>query len=255
LARRCSPCLLLPVLLWAALAGTALAGQPNDHQRRCLTLIAYAEAAGEGSRGMLAVMRVVHNRVAHPDFGDDVCTVVLQRGQFQPVGERAVLRHALEQPEGRNLADILGASTPDARLRLVEAWRLAGVAATWPARDPTGGALYFVNPRFMDPGKCPWFAGLKRTAVIGEHVFMTHYAAGEARRAPALDCAIAGRDRGRIARLTVGQAVGPFDPNGPRVATRTATEATLRAWKRTGELARRQAELKRYFKPGWYSTD
>ena len=112
---------LLPALLWAAQAGTAQASPPDDQQRRCLTLIAYAEAAGEGGRGMLAVMKVVHNRVAHPDFADDICTVALERGQFQPVGKRANLRRALEHPADRNLAEVLGASSPAARLRLVEA--------------------------------------------------------------------------------------------------------------------------------------
>ena len=45
----------------------------------------------------------------------------------------------------------------------------------------------------MDPERCPWFAALKRTAVIGGHVFMTEYRPGEAPGAPALDCATAGR--------------------------------------------------------------
>ena len=247
---------LLPVFLSVASGiGSAQAGEPDDRQRRCLTMIAYAEAAGEGSGGMLAVMKVVHNRVVHPDFADDICAVALERGQFQPVSERPALRHALESPTGRNLAEVVGAATPAARLTLVEAWRLAGVAAIWPARDPTGGALYFVNPRLMDPGKCPWFADLKRTAVIGEHVFMANYAAGERRRGPALDCATAGRGYGAATRLAGAQATGLFHPSGPRIASRTATTATVRAWRRTGELTRRQAELKRYFKPGWYSQE
>jgi hypothetical protein len=253
LAPRRSLCLPLTALLWAAVgAGTSHADTPDDRQRRCLTMIAYAEAASEGSLGMLAVMKVVHNRVAHSDFADDICAVALERGQFQPVSERPALRRALESPVGHNLAEVLGASTPTARLVLVEAWRLAGAAPVWPERDPTGGALFFVNPRLMDPRKCPWFADLKRTAVIGEHVFMANYAPGEPRRAPALDCRTAGRDFGRATSLARSQATGPFDPSGPRIASRTATAATLRAWRRTGELARRQAELKRYFKPGWY---
>ena len=91
--------------------------------------------------------------------------MALEPGQFQPVAERPALRRALAAPFELSLAEVLQASSPEARSRLVEAWRLAGAAAGWPARDPTGGALYFVNPRLMDPAKCPWFAGLKRTAV------------------------------------------------------------------------------------------
>jgi hypothetical protein len=223
----------------------------DDRQRRCLTMIAYAEAASEGPAGMAAVMRVVRNRLAHPSFPKDICAVALQDGQFQPVSERPALRRALTAPEGQNLSQVLGATSRAARLTLVQAWRLA-VAAEWLApRDPTGGALYFVNPHLMDPGKCPWFAGLKRTAAIGQHVFMTHYAPGEPRGAPALDCALAGKGRGGSARVAAAEAHGLFDPRGPKIPTRPVPPATLRAWSRTGELAKRQTLLRRHFQPGW----
>ncbi|MFO1048623.1 MAG: cell wall hydrolase [Geminicoccaceae bacterium] len=177
------------------LVGEAKAAPPADRDRRCLAMIAYAEAANEGALGMLAVMRVVHNRIADRSFADDACAVVLQRGQFQPVSEQPSLRQAMARPETANLAQAVGANTREARLRLVEAWRLAAVAAVWPARDPTGGALYFVNPRLMNPDLCPWFAKLKRSAVIGEHVFMRDYGPGEAKAAPALACARAAAAR------------------------------------------------------------
>lgn len=173
-------CLLVP--------SGPVSGAVSERERRCLAMLAYAEAAGDGAAGMLAVMRVVHNRMAHPDFSGDACEVALAPGQFQPVTERSELRRALAAPEGRSLADVVRATTPRARLKLVTAWRLAAVAAVWPARDPTGGAIYFVNPRLMDPAKCPWFARLRRTAEIGGHVFMRPYRPGERARGPALDC-------------------------------------------------------------------
>jgi spore germination cell wall hydrolase CwlJ-like protein len=173
----------------------ARAGPATDGDRRCLAMLAYAEAAGEGSLGMLAVMRVVHNRIRHPAFPDDACAVALEAGQFQPVSERPGLRAALRRPEQANMVEALGATSREARLRLVQAWRLAAVAAVWPSRDPTRGALYFVNPRLMDPDRCPWFAQLKRSAVIGEHIFMTHYPPGEKGGTRALDCAEAGKGR------------------------------------------------------------
>jgi spore germination cell wall hydrolase CwlJ-like protein len=173
----------------------AQATTPTDSDRRCLAMIAYAEAASEGSLGMLAVMRVVHNRIRHSAFPDDACAVVLQAGQFQPVSQQSGLRAALRRPEQANMAEALGAKSREARLRLVQAWRLAAVAAVWPSRDPTGGALYFVNPRLMDPDRCPWFALLKRSAIIGEHVFMKAYAPGERRGPRAIDCAEAGKGR------------------------------------------------------------
>ena len=244
---------LLLLVLHGALPTTraAAAAILDDRQRRCLTMIAYAEAAGEGAAGMAAVMRVVRNRLAHPSFPKDICAVALQDGQFQPVSERPALRSALAAPEGKNLSEVLGATSREARLVLVQAWRLA-VALDWLApRDPTGGALYFVNPTLMDPAKCPWFAGLKRTAVIGQHVFMTHYAAGEPRGAPALDCRMAGKGYGKEKQVTAAAAYGLFDPRGPKIPTRPVPPAVLRAWSRTGELARRQEQLKRYFRPGW----
>lgn len=242
---------LLASLLLVTLATGAAAREIDDRQRRCLTMIAYAEAAGEGRQGLLAVMKVVRNRVRDRRFAGDACAVALEPGQFQPVSERPELRRALEQPEGRNLAEVLNATSRSARLTLVEAWRLAGALESLADRDPTGGALYFVNPRLMDPAKCPWFAGLRRTAAIGEHVFMTHYRSGEKRRGPALDCATAGRDF-KGTRLAGSQATGLFDPAGAKVATRTVTPRMLQAMKRTGQLGKRQAELKRHFKPGWY---
>ena len=142
---------------------------------------------------MLAVMKVVHNRIAHPAFADEACAVALEPGQFQPVAERPALRRALADPSAGSMAEAVGATTRTARLQLVTAWRLAAVARVWPARDPTGGALYFVNPRLMDPDRCPWFAALRRTTVIGAHVFFRPYAPGEKARGPALDCRRVGR--------------------------------------------------------------
>src|SRR4051795_2598073 len=233
--------------------GPTRSAEVQDRERRCLTMIAYAEAGGEGPVGMLAVMKVVRNRIAHPSFASDACAVALEPGQFQPVAERPGLRRALTAPFELSLTEVLQASSPESRSRLIEAWRLAGADPGWPARDTTGGALYFVNPRLMDPGKCPWFAGLKRTAVIGQHVFMTHYADGEPHVGPALDCRTAGK--GYRKGLGIAAATGPFARTGPHVATRAATPAMLQAWRRTGELAARRAELKRRFKPGWFAQN
>lgn len=189
-----SPLVAIAALALMLLPRPALASM-DDRQRRCLTLIAFAEAANEGPLGMLAVMKVMRNRIAHVKFADDACAVALEARQFQPVRERPDLRRALLAPEQASLATVAGARTPRARLQLTQAWRLAAVVDVWPETDPTRGALYFVNPRLMDADKCPWFARLKRTAVIGRHVFMTEYAPREPHGPPALACATAGDDR------------------------------------------------------------
>ena len=77
--------LALLALAVGLLATEAAAATIGDRERRCLTLIAFAEAASEGPLGMAAVMRVVRNRIAHPRVADDACAVALEAGQFQPV--------------------------------------------------------------------------------------------------------------------------------------------------------------------------
>ncbi|HET6469498.1 MAG TPA: cell wall hydrolase [Geminicoccaceae bacterium] len=234
---------------------TDRSGTELGREERCLALIAFAEAASEGPEGMAAVIRVVRNRMKHGAFPSDACAVVAQAGQFQPVDEWPALRQAIREPDKHDLAQVLGATSRHGRKVLEAAQRLARAGGT--GRDPTGGALYFVNPLFMDPGKCPWFAGLKRTARIGGHVFMTHYGPRESRGEPALDCDRAGPGVvvRRGSRLTKEQAVGLFHPEGPRTTSRTVTPAMLKAWKRTGKLAQRQAVLKNLFRPGWYRLE
>ncbi len=243
---------LLAGLLGAGGAAAAADASRLDREARCLAMIAFAEAAGEGRAGMAAVIRVVRNRTAHSSFPGDACAVALQDRQFQPVAESPALKRALADPSSVDIDKFFGNSRGD-RAAMAMARKLAAGNAPY---DPTGGALYFVNPRFMDPRHCPWFAKLKRTTEIGGHVFMTHYGDGEERAGPALDCATAGRDFGKGGyRLPKTYATGPFDPRGPRLATRTATPAMIKAWKRTGQYEKRVAQLKKRFKPGWYGED
>ena len=239
----------LATLLLAA-AGTARAAESaSDREARCLAMIAFAEAASEGREGMAAVIRVVRNRKGHPSFPSDACAVALQDRQFQPVSESPALKQALADPGSIDIDSFFGSGKAD-KAAMATARKLASTKA---GDDPTKGALYFVNPRFMDPRHCPWFATLKRTTEIGGHVFMTHYAVGEERSGPALDCATAGKDFGKGGfRLPKLYATGPFDPRGPRLATRTATPAMIKAWKRTGQYEKRIAMMKKRFKPGWY---
>lgn len=223
---------------------------------RCLALVGYAEAVSEGNEGMAAVMRVVHNRIRDGRFPGNACAVVRQGGQFQAIEESRRIKTALKAPHRMSLEKTLNTRTSFTKMMLGQARRLAVDPQVARGKDPTSGALYFVNPHMMDPSRCPWFAKLKRTTEIGGHVFMTHYGDGEERAGPALDCATAGRDFGKGGyRLPKTYATGPFDPRGPRLATRTATPAMIKAWKRTGQYEKRVAQLKKRFKPGWYGED
>jgi hypothetical protein len=218
---------------------------------RCTAIIAVLEAAGEGEVGMEAVIEVVKNRTADRRFPGDACAVVAQDRQFQPVGEWPALRRALAQPASFDPAALLQAGP--GRRSLERALDLAKL----PPAGRTGGALYFVNPLAMDPRHCPWFATLKRTTRIKNHVFMTHYGPNERPGEPALDCS--DPSIGSLFRqgtsLARRYAQGLFHPEGPRTASRTPTPAERAAWRRTGALDARAQELKRHFKPGWISLD
>ena len=172
--------------LGAAPATAALSGA----EVRCLALVAYTEAAVDGVPGMTAVIQVVRNRMADPRYPDDACAVILEVAQFQPIQQSDVLQKVARDPEGYSLPQILGLRTAESRKLLATAHRLARAEPGGP--DPTGGALFFVNPDYMNPGLCPWFAGLRRTAVIGGHVFLTDRGANDPTQPPALDCSRAG---------------------------------------------------------------
>ena len=190
-------------------AATAHAGEPSGREVRCPGLVAFAEAAVDGPTGMAAVVRVVRNRTADPRFPDDACAAVAQVTQFQPVARSAVLPRVARDPEGYDIAQVVGARSPQARRLLLEALRLAREPLRAP--DPTGGALYFVNPDLIDAGRCPWFAALRRTARIGGHVFLAEHRPGEAPGGPALDCAAAGAGphAARTGRPVVAATDGP----------------------------------------------
>ncbi len=238
--------ILLPPM--ALPVSVAAAATPAE---RCTAIIAVLEAAGEGDAGMAAVIEVVENRTRDARFPNEACAVIAQDRQFQPVGEWPALRRALAEPASFDPAALL-ASGPGRR-SLARALELARHG---PGRR-TGGALYFVNPLAMDPRHCPWFATLKRTVRIKNHVFMTHYGPGERPGEPALDCSDSSigslfRQGTSLARR---DAQGLFHPNGPRTASRTPTPAERAAWRRTGALDARAQELKRHFKPGWIALD
>lgn len=175
-------------------AGPALAKPDKlSSNARCLTVVGYAEAVSEGNEGMAAVMRVVHNRIRDGRFPGSACAVVRHGGQFQAIEESRRIKAALKAPQRMDLEKTLDARTSFTRMMLDQARRLAVDPKVAKGKDPTKGALYFVNPHMMDPSRCPWFAKLKRTTRIGSHVFMTHYRKGEKRQGPALDCRTAGK--------------------------------------------------------------
>ena len=121
---------------------------------RCLALVAYTEAAVDGVPGMAAVIRVVRNRMAHGGFPDDACAVIAQVAQFQPIAQSAVLQKVARDPEGYSIPQVLGLRTPQSRA-FCSRPRIGWPKAPSIAPDPTGGALYFLNPELNGPGALP----------------------------------------------------------------------------------------------------
>ena len=130
-----------------AAAVAAQATTDSDEQLRCLATSVYFESKGEPLGGQLAVAEVILNRAQAGRFGNSVCAVVTQPGQFSFV-------------RGGTLPSV-DSSRPAYRTALAIA-RVA-MAAAWDSAAPN--ALYF-HARRAAPG---W----KRTrvAAIGNHVF------------------------------------------------------------------------------------
>lgn len=127
----------------AAGAADAPATDYSEEDIYWLARIISSEAKGEPFEGQVAVGAVVLNRVASPRFPNTVRGVTFQRGQFEPVMNRTIYREPAES-----------------------AVRAAHAAASgW---DPSGGALYFFNPR-----KSPHPFMMRRpvATIIGAHRF------------------------------------------------------------------------------------
>ncbi len=102
-----------------------------------------AEARGENYKGQVAVGAVVLNRVSHASFPDSISGVIYQNGAFDCVRD-----------SNWNVAP-----TDTAKKAATEA--LNG----W---DPTGGAIYYYNPRTASNG---WIRTRPVLTVIGNHTF------------------------------------------------------------------------------------
>lgn len=128
----------------------AVAAQPvdaDDEQLRCLAGAIYFESKGEPLAGQLAVAQVILNRVDARRFGETVCDVVTQRGQFSFVRGG----HIPAIPEGRAA---YRTAVAVAKVAMNDAW------------DSKAGKALFFHARRVSPG---W--NKTEVASIGNHVF------------------------------------------------------------------------------------
>ncbi|HUN46438.1 MAG TPA: cell wall hydrolase [Stellaceae bacterium] len=164
----------------------ALSEKEAEREQRCLSLVAFAEARGEGRDGMAAIMFVVMNRV-HATVagtfpgpavakGKEVlpCDIVAQKGAFEALRgarfHRALLsiRHG-QAPLLRQHPD------PTEKDSLELAQSLAhGIMTGELTDDVTAGATHFYCPaeqRELRRSKPEWADRMVATAQIGKQVF------------------------------------------------------------------------------------
>lgn len=122
-------------------------GVAVDEAMRCLAGAIYFESKGEPLSGQLAVAEVILNRAKSGRFPPDVCSVVMQRGQFSFVRGGRI-------PSINEAHRAYRTAVAVARVALADIWDSAAEKA-----------LYFNTPD-RAPG-----ARLQRIAAIGNHIF------------------------------------------------------------------------------------
>lgn len=108
-----------------------------------LARVIYAEARGEDFEGQVAVGAVVLNRLKSSGFPDTIHDVVYQRGAFTAVVDKQI--HLTPNEEAYKAAE--------AALR---------------GEDPTGGALFYFNPKTATD---QWIKSRAVIKTIGNHTF------------------------------------------------------------------------------------
>ena len=123
--------------------GTTNAGGLSNSDLYLLSCCVYGEARGESYTGKVAVAAVVLNRIKSSKFPNTVSGVIYQKGAFTCVSDGQI-----------NLG------TND------ECTRAAQDALNgW---DPTGGALYYFNPKTATSA---WIWSRPQLVTIGQHIF------------------------------------------------------------------------------------
>lgn len=124
---------------WKALRKYTL----NKSEMDIMARVIHGEARGEPYKGQVAVGAVVMNRIRSSHFPDTIRGVVFQPGAFTAVSDG---QYWLTP----------NATAYRAALDAVRGW------------DPTGGALYYFNPK---TATSKWIWSRTQTVTIGNHIF------------------------------------------------------------------------------------
>ena len=134
-----------------AMATPVFADCNFDRQVEVLALNMYHEARGESIDGMIMVAEVTLNRVNHPRYPNDICSVVYQRRQFS--WTHTILNHTPRETDSWELALELARGILSGEIDAL------GTRAT-----------HFLNPNAIR--RMPsWTRRFEMVGRIGNHVF------------------------------------------------------------------------------------
>jgi spore germination cell wall hydrolase CwlJ-like protein len=122
-----------------------------DHQQiKCLSDNAYFEAGNQSRRGMIAVTQVVLNRAKDDRFPSTPCGVVKQKSRGLCQFSWTCVKQRILYPENYEKAK-----------------QVAKHVYINNVPDITNGAVYY-HATYIKP---TWFRKLKKTVIIGQHIF------------------------------------------------------------------------------------
>lgn len=124
---------------------------PDQHE--IIATNAYAEARGEGFKGMVAVTNVVHHRVNDPEFPKTYYDVITQPKQFSWLnsGKSVVIDDEASWALAQRVADL------ELRNQLP---------------DLVNGARFYANPRKVDISRHQWVVKYQPLAEVGNHLYL-----------------------------------------------------------------------------------
>jgi spore germination cell wall hydrolase CwlJ-like protein len=129
----------------------------GDSEWQCLTEALYFEARGESLVGQVAVAEVILNRKANTRFPKSVCGVINQGAKRK---NRCQFSYKCD---GRK-------EVFSERTAYENVGKLAQLMLSGAQHDLTKGAIFY-HTKAVNPS---WSRKLKKTAVIGEHIFFSY---------------------------------------------------------------------------------
>jgi spore germination cell wall hydrolase CwlJ-like protein len=150
------------ILLFSSVANAPDVPQSKlPQQEQCHALNAYYEARSEGIKGMMAVIKVVNNRVKASGYPSTPCGVIFQRKQFSWTHQQSY-----RAIDALLMGDITGLNA-----REIQAYNTALILAYSSDLELSKvlpeAALYY-HTRDVRPA---WSNTFKRIKVLGVHIF------------------------------------------------------------------------------------